>query len=74
MFTNFSYELKMLLNESKNEMKKLKHDYIGTEHFMLSILKYKNGIKTILNQYGYDLSVRAEALPLDVFVQISNNL
>ena len=31
-------------------------------------------ISTILKKNGYDLSVRAEALPLDVFVQISNNL
>ena len=28
----------------------------------------------VLNKYGFDLSVRAEELPIDVFVDISNNL
>lgn len=31
-------------------------------------------IELILNKYGYDLSVRAEMLSLDIFVDISNNL
>lgn len=31
-------------------------------------------ISNVLSKYGYDLSVRAEELPLDVFVDISNNL
>ena len=31
-------------------------------------------ISNVLSKYGYDLSVRAEDLPLDVFVDISNNL
>lgn len=31
-------------------------------------------IEKILNKYGYDLSVRAEQLNLDIFVEISNNL
>lgn len=31
-------------------------------------------IEPVLNKYNYDLSVRAEQLPLEVFVDISNNL
>ena len=31
-------------------------------------------IESVLNKYNYDLSVRAEQLPLEVFVDISNNL
>lgn len=33
-----------------------------------------NKIEEILNKYGFDLSVRAEQLPIDVFIDISNNL
>ena len=33
-----------------------------------------NIIETLLNKYGYDLSVRAENLSIDVFVDIANNL
>ena len=31
-------------------------------------------ISSILNKYGFDLNSRAEVLPLDVFVDISNNI
>jgi len=31
-------------------------------------------IEVILNKYGFDLTVRAEQLPIEVFVDISNNL
>ena len=31
-------------------------------------------IESVLHKYGYDLSVRAEALSIDIFVDISNNL
>lgn len=31
-------------------------------------------IEEVLNKYNYDLSVRAEQLPIEVFVDISNNL
>lgn len=31
-------------------------------------------IQDVLSKYGFDLSVRAEELPIDVFVDISNNL
>lgn len=31
-------------------------------------------IEEVVKQYGYDLSVRAEALPIEAFVEIANNL
>ena len=31
-------------------------------------------IETVLKRYGYDLSVRAENLSIDIFVDIVNNL
>lgn len=31
-------------------------------------------IEKVLSKYGYDLSVRAEALSIDIFIDISNNL
>ena len=31
-------------------------------------------VEFVLSKYGYDLSVRAEALSIDIFVDISNNL
>jgi len=31
-------------------------------------------IESVLSKYGYDLSVRAEALSIDIFVDIANNL
>ena len=33
-----------------------------------------NKIEEILKKYNYDLSVRAEQLPIDIFIDISNNL
>ena len=57
MFSNFSYQLKKIISESKNEMQNLKHSYIGTEHFLLSLLKNDNKVTSILNKYGitYDI-------------------
>lgn len=31
-------------------------------------------VETILNKYGYDLTVRAEQLPLEIFVNLANSL
>ena len=51
MFYNFSLELKNILMGAKKEMKLLKHSYIGTEHFILSLLKEDTSITDILNSY-----------------------
>ncbi|MDO5569601.1 MAG: ATP-dependent Clp protease ATP-binding subunit [bacterium] len=52
MFTNFSEEAQDVLIKSKKEMQELKHPYIGTEHFILSILNRNNNIKNILEKYS----------------------
>lgn len=52
MLGNFSEEAQMILNNAKEEMKNLKHPYVGTEHLVLAILKEKNIISSKLNTYG----------------------
>ena len=50
MFSNFSYELKSILNDSKKQMQCFGHSYVGTEHFILSVLKSNSNIKVLLNK------------------------
>lgn len=52
MLGNFSEEAQIILNNAKEEMKDLKHPYVGTEHFVLAILKEGNVISNKLNDYG----------------------
>lgn len=52
MFFNFSNELKKVLIGAKKEMSLLNHSYIGTEHFMLSVLSFKNSVSFLLNELG----------------------
>ena len=53
MFSKFSEEARKVLVNMQKEMMDLKHPYIGTEHLLLSILKYgKNEDKKILYEYG----------------------
>lgn len=42
MFSKFDEESRKILINSKKEMKQLKHPYIGTEHFFLSLLNLDN--------------------------------
>ena len=51
MLSNFSNELKRILKMSTKEKNLLKHTYVGTEHFILAILKSKNNIRYLLNDY-----------------------
>ncbi len=52
MFGNFSEEAQRILLKSKTEMLKLNHPYIGTEHFVLSLLNDKNELTYKLNDFG----------------------
>ena len=52
MFSNFNYDLKRIINNSKKEMEKLGHLYIGTEHFLLAILKSNDELCDLLNSYN----------------------
>lgn len=51
MFSTFTNELKKSIYDAKKEMNELKHSYIGSEHFVLSILKHNNRLSKILNNY-----------------------
>ncbi|MBC7641855.1 MAG: ATP-dependent Clp protease ATP-binding subunit [Flavobacterium sp.] len=56
MDDNFSPRVKEVIAYSKDEAMRLGHDFIGTEHLMLGILKDNNGKAiNILNQLDVDL-------------------
>ena len=56
MDDNFSPRVKGVIAFSKDEAMRLGHDFIGTEHLMLGILKDNNGKAiNILNQLDIDL-------------------
>jgi 16S rRNA (adenine1518-N6/adenine1519-N6)-dimethyltransferase len=56
---------KLVRDSFKQKRKTLRNNLKGYD---LSV------IETVLSKYGYDLSVRAENLSIDVFIDISNNL
>ena len=39
MYNNFTEEARRILVSAKKEMKELKHPYVGSEHFLLAVLK-----------------------------------
>lgn len=51
MYNTFDEEARKILICSKEEMRKLKHPYVGSEHLLLSILKTKNEISNRLKNY-----------------------
>ena len=53
----FSEEVRHILKQSKLEMQKLKHSFIGSEHLILSILNNENNIKDKLNSYGVNYDI-----------------
>ena len=52
MLGNFNEEAQFILLKSSSEMQELKHPYIGTEHLLLSILKYDLDLSKRLESYG----------------------
>ena len=57
MDDNFSPRVKDVITYSKEEALRLGHDFIGTEHLMLGILRDGNGKAiNILNNLAVDLS------------------
>jgi ATP-dependent Clp protease ATP-binding subunit ClpA/ATP-dependent Clp protease ATP-binding subunit ClpC len=49
-----SINLDVILNNSEKERLKLKHPYVGSEHLLLALLKYKNSLTEFL--LSYDLT------------------
>ncbi|MBC7440274.1 MAG: ATP-dependent Clp protease ATP-binding subunit [Flavobacterium sp.] len=77
MDDNFSPRVKDVITYSKEEALRLGHDFIGTEHLMLGILRDGNGKAiTILNNLDIDLEhlrKKVEVLsPANPNVEISN--
>ena len=54
MFNNFTEVARKVLMQAKEEMKELKHPYVGSEHLLLSILKSDNEISERLKSYDLD--------------------
>ena len=54
MFSNFTEEARNIIVLSKQEMKKLKHPYVGSEHLLLAILKDDNNVSNTLKRYDLD--------------------
>ena len=54
MFSNFTEEARNIIVLAKQEMKKLKHPYVGSEHLLLAILKDENNISNTLKNYNLD--------------------
>ena len=52
MFIKFNEEAQRVLKNAKSEMKRLKHAFVGSEHFILSLLKERNNLTKQLNEYG----------------------
>lgn len=62
MYNNFTEEARQILLSAKEEMMKLKHPYVGSEHLLLSILKDKNSISIKLKDYMIDYQSFKEKL------------
>ena len=45
MFNNFTESARKILINAKLEMQSLKHPYVGSEHFLLAVLKDKNDVE-----------------------------
>ena len=54
MYNSFTEEARKILMSAKEEMKSLKHPYVGSEHLLLAILKDKNEISNRLKEYDLD--------------------
>ena len=58
MFSRFSEEAQKILLMTKKEMYDLKHPYVGSEHFLLAILKNKNlPITKFLEEYHVSYNI-----------------
>ena len=73
MFIKFNEEAQKILKNSKIEMQKLKHAFIGSEHVLLSILNSSNNISDKLNELGINYDVFQKELIRLVGVGNSKN-
>ena len=52
MFSKFSELAQKVLLNSKKEMQDLKHSYVGSEHLLLSLLKYDKDFSNKMGKQG----------------------
>ncbi len=57
MFSKFSEEAQKSLLLAKNEMMKLNHPYVGSEHLLLAILSTNNSVSKSLKKYNITYEV-----------------
>ncbi len=51
MYGNFEEKARIVVVEAKNEMKKLNHPYVGSEHLLLAILKSNTNVSKKLKEF-----------------------
>ena len=52
---NYTNDLKKVLDQAKRISKRLKHNYVGTEHLLLALLKVRNTVACkVLEEAGVD--------------------
>ena len=73
MFSKFSEEAQKILMYSKKEMKELGHPYVGSEHLVLSLLKFNKQFIDKLKSFGVTYSKFKDALVAIVGESISDN-
>lgn len=75
MFQKFDEEAQKVLKIAKKEMQELKHEFVGTEHLMLGILKCNNSVSKLLNKYSvnYD-NFKKNVIKLVGMGKSTNNL
>lgn len=62
MFGNFEEEARKVLVIAKEEMQKLNHPYVSSEHLLLGILKTDNNVKEKLKEYDLNYDVFKEEI------------
>lgn len=75
MFGKFDEESQKIIKLAKKEMQEMRHEYVGTEHLMLGILKTNNVVSNLLNKYdvSYD-NFKKNLIKLIGIGKNSNNL
>ena len=73
MFFNFGLEVSKVLKKAEEERYNLRHPYVGSEHLLLSILKYDKACINILKKYDITYEIFKEEL-IDVVGKCTKNL
>jgi len=73
MDTKFSKEVKEILYESREEARRLGHDFVGTEHLMLGLLQHKENLAVrVLESMEIDVQLLRNRLEDAIPIQTSD--